>query len=65
MDITTDLRAIAVAYIEAVGERQFDRAAELLHPDAEFVLTAAPPIRGVDAFVGALRWRTGSFARRA
>ncbi len=55
MSTTNDPRAIAVAYIEAVGEHQFDRVAELLHPDAEFVLTAAPPIRGVDAFVGALR----------
>jgi hypothetical protein len=54
MEIHNDPRAIAVAYIEAVGQKQFDRVAELLHPDVEF-LTSGPSIRGVPAYVGALR----------
>jgi ketosteroid isomerase-like protein len=47
-------RSVALAYIDAVGRRDFDRIVELLHPDVEFV-TAGPPIRGQQAFVAALR----------
>jgi hypothetical protein len=54
MEIHNDPRAIAVAYIEAVGQKQFDRVADMLHPDVEFV-TSGPSIRGVPAYVGALR----------
>src|SRR5436309_14581695 len=54
MDRHTDLRALAVAYIEAVGRKEFDQVAEWLHPDVEFV-TTGPSIRGRSAFVGALR----------
>src|SRR5437899_1038987 len=54
MDIQNGPRALAVAYIEAVGQKQFDRVAELLHPDAEF-LTSGRSIRGVPAYVDALR----------
>jgi len=54
MEIHNDPRALAIAYIEAVGQKQFDRVAELLHPDVEF-LTSGPSIRGVPAYVGALR----------
>src|SRR5436305_7312074 len=54
MEIQEDLRSLAVAYVEAVGQKQFDRVAELLHPDAEFV-TSGPTLRGVPAYVGALR----------
>lgn len=54
MDSSNDPRALAVTYIEAVGNKDFDRVAELLHPDAEFV-TSGPAIRGASAYVGALR----------
>jgi SnoaL-like domain len=54
MEISQDPRALAVAYIEAVGEKQFDRVAEMLHPDVEF-LTSGPSIRGVPAYIDALR----------
>jgi len=54
LEAQKDLRALAVEYIEAVGHKKFDRVAELLHPDVEF-LTSGPAIRGVPAYVGALR----------
>jgi hypothetical protein len=54
MEMQNDPRALAVAYIEAVGNKDFDRVAELLHPDAEF-LTSGPRIHGIPAYVGALR----------
>lgn len=53
MSKQNDPRALAVAYIEAVGRKDFDRVAELLHPDADFV-TSGPRIQGIPAFVGAL-----------
>lgn len=54
MPMQDDPRALAVAYIEAVGNKDFDRVAELLDPDAEFV-TAGPRLQGIPAYVGALR----------
>src|SRR6266699_3173443 len=54
MDIQNGPRALVVAYIEAIGQKQFDRVAELLHPDVEF-LTSGRAIRGVPAYVDALR----------
>jgi ketosteroid isomerase-like protein len=54
MDQHTEPRALALAYIDAVGRRDFEGVAQLLHPDAEF-LTSGPALRGVAAFVGALR----------
>ena len=54
MDIQNGPRALVVAYIEAIGQKQFDRVAELLHPDVEF-LTSGRSIRGVPAYVDALR----------
>jgi len=54
MDMQNDPRALAVAYIESVGQKQFDRVAAMLHPDVEF-LTTGQTIRGEQAFVGALR----------
>lgn len=49
-----DPRSTALAYLAAVGDKQFDRVAELLHPDVEF---QGPNIclRGADDFVAALR----------
>jgi hypothetical protein len=54
MDPKNDPRALAVTYLEAVGRKQFDRVAELLHPNVEF-LTSARAIRGVPAYVDVLR----------
>jgi SnoaL-like protein len=54
MPLHNDPRALAVAYIEAVGNKEFDRVAELLHPDADFI-TSGPRIQGIPAYVGALR----------
>jgi len=54
MDMKNDPRALAVAYIEAVGQKQFDRVAELLHPDVVFLMSGRS-IRGVPACVDALR----------
>lgn len=54
MQAQNDPRALAVAYIEAVGRKQFERVAEFLHPDVEF-LTSGGSIRGVPAYVGALQ----------
>ena len=54
MDLQNDPRALAVAYIESVGQKQFDRVAAMLHSDVEF-LTTGQTIRGEQAFIGALR----------
>lgn len=54
MEPTNDPRALALTYIEAVGQKQFDRVATLLHPNVEF-LTSTRAIRGVPAYVEALR----------
>lgn len=54
MELQPDPRALAVAYIDAVGNKDFDRVAELLHPDADFV-TSGPRLHGIPAYVGALR----------
>ena len=54
MEAQSDPRALVIDYIKAVGQKNFDYVAELLHPDVEFV-TQGPTIRGVPAFVGALR----------
>ena len=54
MDVTQDPRALAVAYIDAVGHKQFDRVAPMLHPNVEF-LTTGGAIRGVTAYIDALR----------
>jgi hypothetical protein len=54
MDMKNDPRALAVAYIEAVGWKRFDRVAEVLHPKVEF-LTSGRSIRGVPAYIDARR----------
>ena len=54
MSLENDPRALAVDYIEAVGNKDFDRVAELLHPEADFV-TTGPRLHGIPAYVGALR----------
>lgn len=54
IETTADLKARAFAYIDAVGRRDFDRVAELLHPDLEFV-GPGKPLHGAAAYLAALR----------
>lgn len=51
----SETRAIVTEYIQAVGERRFDRLGELLHPDLEFGGTVLRPVRGADTFIAAMR----------
>jgi SnoaL-like protein len=53
-ELSTDLATITEEYITAVGERRFDRVAELLHPDADFELPGKA-IRGASAYVASLQ----------
>jgi hypothetical protein len=48
-----DPRTVALAYLEAVGQKQFDRVAALLHPDLEFKL--GNNASGKDEYIAALR----------
>ena len=54
--VSTDSRttALAVEYIEAVGGKNLDALASLLHQGFEFSGNAAPT-RGADAYVAAIR----------
>jgi hypothetical protein len=54
MTVHSDPRSAAIAYIDAVGHKQFDRLADMLHADVQF-LTTGPTIVGRQAFVDALR----------
>jgi hypothetical protein len=54
MSMSADPQALAVDYITAVGNKQFDRVAELFHPDIEFA-TRGKTLRGADACLVALR----------
>lgn len=55
---TASPRTVALAYIEAVGQKQFDRVCALLHPDVDFEMPGRA-LRGVQPYVAALR-RLGS-----
>jgi SnoaL-like domain len=48
------LESLALAYLEAVGQKQFDRVSEFLHPDVEFT-GPARTLNGADHYVSALR----------
>jgi len=50
----SSVRQIAADYITAVGQRDFDRLTQLLHPDLDFG-GAAAPLHGGPAFVTAMR----------
>jgi hypothetical protein len=54
MGSSSNPRALSVEYIEAVGQKQFDRVAELLHTDLEVQLPGKT-IRGADEYLSALR----------
>jgi SnoaL-like domain len=49
-----DLVAIATAYLQAVGEKQLDRLAPLLHPELDFSMPGRS-IHGADGYLAALR----------
>ena len=50
----SDPRAIAISYIEAVGRRDFDQVAALLHPAVQFE-SPARNVRGAAEYIAALR----------
>jgi hypothetical protein len=54
MNSQMDARSLALAYIEAVGQKHFDRVAELVDSDVELV-TSGPSIHGAPDYVAALR----------
>jgi hypothetical protein len=54
MSDSSDPRTVAVEYIEAVGQKDFDRVTELLHPDIEFQMPGKT-VRGAVDYVAALR----------
>jgi hypothetical protein len=51
---TYDLKSLSESYIKAVGRRDFDRVAELLHPEVVFS-GPGKPLQGAGAYLGALR----------
>ena len=53
--MSTDVRSLVTEYVEAVGERRFDRVAELVHPDAIFGGTVKAEVHGAEAFVDGFR----------
>jgi hypothetical protein len=50
----SDPRAVATAYIEAVGRHDFDQVAALLHPDVQFE-SPARNVTGAADYISALR----------
>jgi hypothetical protein len=53
--MSIDVRALVTEYVEAVGERRFDRFEELLHPDVEFGGATAVELRGAPAVAEGFR----------
>jgi hypothetical protein len=52
----SDLKSLAIRYIEAVGQKQLDVVASLLHPRLEFDGNFPPvPVKGPEGWIGALR----------
>ena len=52
----SDLKALAVRYIESVGQKQLDVVAGMLHPRLEFDGNFGPtPTGGPEGWLGALR----------
>lgn len=49
-----DPRAVSVAYIEAVGQKQWDRVSALLHPDVEFKMPGRD-IHGASQYIASLQ----------
>jgi len=53
--MSPDLKALAVAYIEAVGQKQFDRLPALLASNVEFTGPGGNSIHGAQDYIAALR----------
>jgi uncharacterized protein YciI len=49
-----DLKALTLAYIDAVGQKRFDQLENLLAPDVEFSTPGATPIHGAQDYIRAL-----------
>jgi SnoaL-like domain len=47
--LSIDVRELVSEYVQAAGERRFDRFEELLHPDVEFGGTTVVELRGAPA----------------
>ena len=62
MGTSADPVAVSLEYIEAVGRKNFDRVADLLHDDVEFQMPGKT-MRGVEQYVGALK-RLGAILER-
>lgn len=50
----SELKALAVQYIEAVGQKKLDTLASLLHPELEFSGNVAAS-HGAESYVAAIR----------
>jgi SnoaL-like domain len=53
--MSTDVRALVVDYVQAVGQRRFDRFQQLLHPDVEFGGATAVQLQGAPAVAEGFR----------
>jgi len=53
--MSESVRELVTEYVSAVGEKRFDRLAELVHPDATFEGTVNTQTRGAEAFVQGFR----------
>jgi SnoaL-like domain len=53
--MSTDVRELVVEYVQAVGQRRFDRFEELLHPDVEFGGATAVQLQGAPAVAAGFR----------
>jgi SnoaL-like domain len=53
--MSTDVRALVVEYVQAVGQRRFDRFQQLLHPDVEFGGATAVQLQGAPAVAEGFR----------
>ena len=58
-----NVEALVREYIQAVGERRFDRLEQLVHPDATFGGTVKGTLEGARAFVDGFR-RLGPIIER-
>jgi SnoaL-like domain len=53
--MSTEVRTLVTEYVQAVGERRFDRFEELLHPDVDFGGTTAVAAEGAAAVAEGFR----------
>lgn len=60
----SDLKSLAIRYIEAVGQKKLDAVASLLHPRLEFDGNFPPvPVKGPEGWLAALRRLSPILAR--